>query len=260
MYKVSGDCHTDHYLLVAKVREKLAVNKIEAQQFDGEIFNLRKLNELEVRKQYQIEISNRFATLENLSDSEDINRAWENIKETIKISAKDSLGLHELKQDKSWLDEECFGFLVQRKQAKMQWVQDPSQSTADNLNNVGPEDSRHFRNKNKEYLKAKIEELGTNSNIKNIRDFYRGINDFRLWYMVFSYRTFLASGGVLVQCLNHQPGGPWYLCLSDLSPSSWPARETLLVAMLPPALHLGSSMSASPITRYKTPSSRWRYP
>ena len=31
-----------------------------------ERFNLRKLNELEVRKEYQIEIANRFAALENL--------------------------------------------------------------------------------------------------------------------------------------------------------------------------------------------------
>ena len=38
-------------------------------------FNLRKLSELEVRKRYQIKISNRFAALENLNDNEDINRA-----------------------------------------------------------------------------------------------------------------------------------------------------------------------------------------
>ena len=53
---------------------------------------MRKLNELQVWKQYQIEISNRFAALENLNYSENVNRAWENIKENIKISAKDSLG------------------------------------------------------------------------------------------------------------------------------------------------------------------------
>jgi len=35
-------------------------------------------------------MSNRFAALKNF-DSEDISRAWENIKENIKISAKDSL-------------------------------------------------------------------------------------------------------------------------------------------------------------------------
>jgi len=28
----------------------------------------------------QIDITNRFAALENLSDGEDVNRAWENIK------------------------------------------------------------------------------------------------------------------------------------------------------------------------------------
>jgi len=87
--------------VVVKVRERLAVSKQAAQKFDGERFHLRKLNELKVRKQYQIEISNRFAVLENLSDSEDINRAWENIQENIKTSAKESLGLLELKQQKN---------------------------------------------------------------------------------------------------------------------------------------------------------------
>jgi len=53
----------------------LAVNKQAVQKFDGERLNLRKLNELEVSKQYQIEITNRFASLENLNDVEDIKRA-----------------------------------------------------------------------------------------------------------------------------------------------------------------------------------------
>jgi len=48
--------------------------------------------------------------LKNLSNDEDINRAWENIKENIKTSAKDSLGLHEFKLHKPWFDEECLGF------------------------------------------------------------------------------------------------------------------------------------------------------
>jgi hypothetical protein len=40
--------------VVAKVREKLAVSKQVTQNFDVERFNIRKLNELEFRKQYQI--------------------------------------------------------------------------------------------------------------------------------------------------------------------------------------------------------------
>jgi hypothetical protein len=56
-------------LVVAKVKERLAVSKQAAQKFDAQKFNFRKLRELEVRKQYQIKISTRFAALENLNDS-----------------------------------------------------------------------------------------------------------------------------------------------------------------------------------------------
>jgi hypothetical protein len=62
-----------------KLRERRAVNKRAAQKFDGEKFNLRMLNELETRKEYQIEITKSFVALENLSDDDDINRDWENI-------------------------------------------------------------------------------------------------------------------------------------------------------------------------------------
>jgi 50S ribosomal subunit-associated GTPase HflX len=132
--------------MVSKVKESWAMNKQGAQKFDVERFNLRMLYELEVRKQYQIKISNKLAALENLNDSEGINRAWENIKENIKTSAKESLCLNQLKQ-----------------QTKMQWLQDPSQSNINNLNNVTREASRHFRNKKKEYLKDKSEEFETNT-------------------------------------------------------------------------------------------------
>ena len=60
----------------------------------------------------------------------------------------------------------------------MQWIDDPGQISVDNLNNVIRDASRHFRNKKKAYLKAKIEELETKSKIKNIRRLYRGINVF----------------------------------------------------------------------------------
>jgi hypothetical protein len=58
-------------------------------------------------------------------------------------------------------------------------LQDPSQINGDNLNNVRREASRHFWNKKREYLKDKINELAANSKNKNIRDLYRGINEFK---------------------------------------------------------------------------------
>jgi hypothetical protein len=61
--------------VVAKVRERLAVSKEAARKFDAERFVLKKLSELEIRKQNPLKISNRSAALENLSVFEHINTA-----------------------------------------------------------------------------------------------------------------------------------------------------------------------------------------
>ena len=97
-------------------------------------------------------------------------------------SARESLGLHEWKQHKPWYDKECVDFLDQRKQAKMQWIKYPSPSNVDNMNNVRRNARRHFRNKKKVYLKAKIEELETNSKVNNVSDLYSVINDLKKGY------------------------------------------------------------------------------
>jgi len=73
---------------------------------------------------------------------------FQNVEVREKPSATESLGMHEMKQHKPWFDEECLGILDQRKQAKMQWIQGPSQSNVDTLNKVRRDASRHFRNKN----------------------------------------------------------------------------------------------------------------
>jgi hypothetical protein len=92
----------------------------------------------------------------------------------------------------------------------MQWVPDPNQSNVDNLNNVGREASRHFRNKKKEYLKAKIKELETNSKIKIINDLCRGISDFKKGYQprnnvvkVEKSNLVADSQSILVRWRNH---------------------------------------------------------
>jgi hypothetical protein len=105
---------------VAKVRERLAVNKQRSQRFHMERFNLKKLNEVEGKEQLRVEVSNRLAALEDLNAEVEINSGWETIRENIKTSAKESIGYYELKEHKSWFDEGCSKLLDQRKQAKLQ--------------------------------------------------------------------------------------------------------------------------------------------
>jgi len=70
-------------VVVAKVIQRLSVSKRARQNFRIERFNLKKLNDMEVKDQYQVKISNRFVALENLEvDYVDISRAWESVRES----------------------------------------------------------------------------------------------------------------------------------------------------------------------------------
>jgi hypothetical protein len=164
---------------VAKDRERLAISKQRSQRFHMERFNVKKLNEVEGKEQYHVEVSNRFADLDT---EEEINSAWETRGETRKISANDSLGYYELWKHKSWFDEGSSKLLDQWKQAKLQWLQDPSGVNGDNLKIVRHEVCKYFRNRKREYLKDKINELATNSKNKNIRYLYWGINECKRGY------------------------------------------------------------------------------
>jgi hypothetical protein len=86
----AADSDTNHSLVVEKFGDKLALNKPRSQGFHMERFNLKKLNEVECKEKYRVEISNRFTTLEDLDAEVEINSAWETIRENIKISAKKS--------------------------------------------------------------------------------------------------------------------------------------------------------------------------
>jgi len=69
MYEISGELRAILITVrwLQNLEKKMAVGKQATQKFDAERFNLRKLNEqLEVRKQFQIKISNRFCSFGEL--------------------------------------------------------------------------------------------------------------------------------------------------------------------------------------------------
>jgi hypothetical protein len=52
----AADCDTDHYLVVANVRERLAVSKQTTYKFHMEMFNFWELNEIGGKEEYRVEI------------------------------------------------------------------------------------------------------------------------------------------------------------------------------------------------------------
>jgi hypothetical protein len=94
----------------------VAASKQRSHRFDTERLNLKKLNDVEGKEQFCVEVLNRFAALEELDTEVEINSAWEMIRENINISAKQSRGYFEFKKHKPWFDKGCSKLLDQRKQ------------------------------------------------------------------------------------------------------------------------------------------------
>jgi hypothetical protein len=99
---------------VVKLKQRISVSKRTRQKFGLQKFDLKKLNDIEVMEKYQVEVSNKFAGLENLDESLDINNACESIRENIKTSAKENVEYRKLKYNKPWFDDEYSKLTDQR--------------------------------------------------------------------------------------------------------------------------------------------------
>jgi hypothetical protein len=62
---------------VAKIRERIAVNKQRPKKFHMERYNLKKLNKVKGKDECRFEALNRFAGLECLEADVEISTIWE---------------------------------------------------------------------------------------------------------------------------------------------------------------------------------------
>jgi hypothetical protein len=116
--------------------------------------------------------------------------------------APDTPSSPELKKHKPCFEEGCSKLFDQKKnKPNCSGYRIQEKKNGDNLNTIRRETSRHFRNKKREYTKNKIDELTTNSKIKN-RDLYRGINDFERGYQPRSNLVKAENGDLLADPHN----------------------------------------------------------
>ncbi|KAJ4433902.1 hypothetical protein ANN_16215 [Periplaneta americana] len=108
--------------------------------------------------------------------------AYRVLVDNIKIAAEQNIGYYETKKKKPWFDEDCCMVVERRKQAKFKFLQDPVEVNRDNYFNKKREANRRLRNKKRDYLNEKLNDVETNSKNKNIRDLYKGIKEFKNGY------------------------------------------------------------------------------
>jgi hypothetical protein len=62
---------------MAKLRERISVNERIRQNLYLERFDLKKLDDIQVKEKYYVETSSSFAALKSLDEILDINNVWE---------------------------------------------------------------------------------------------------------------------------------------------------------------------------------------
>ena len=104
----------------------------------------------------------------------------------------------------------------------MQWLQDQNQSNVYSLNHARRDASRHFKKKKKKYLKAKFNQLETNSENKNIRELYRSINSSKKGYQPKANIVKDENGDVFADC--HSILSRWRKYFSRLLNVHWDSK------------------------------------
>jgi hypothetical protein len=90
------------------------------------------------------------------------------------------------------------------KAAKLQWLQDPHEVNKDTESDVWRVVSRHFRKKQREYLKDAIKEIVSNRKNENIRELYRDTNEFKE-----NYQT---TANLVKDDMGHRLADPHKIC------------------------------------------------
>ncbi|PSN44834.1 hypothetical protein C0J52_16203 [Blattella germanica] len=90
-----------------------------------------------------------------------------------KRSASESVGLLKKRQSRKWFEDECADMVNKRKLAKMNWMREPNEQNSEQLCSIRLETTIFLKNKKREYLKEKINDLEINAKNRNIRELYQ---------------------------------------------------------------------------------------
>ncbi|CAG4964057.1 unnamed protein product [Colias eurytheme] len=110
-----ADCDSDHYMLGIKIKSKIKKSGKEAG-INTEIIDVDILQDELIREKFNIELNNRF---QNLTVDEDVDKAWENVRNTVKEVAISILGKKKKRKKRKWWNSECDNIIEEKKKFKV---------------------------------------------------------------------------------------------------------------------------------------------
>ncbi|CAG4947208.1 unnamed protein product [Colias eurytheme] len=171
-----ADCDSDHYMLGIKIKSKIKKSGKESR-INTEIIDVDGLQDKLVREKFNIEINNKF---QNLTVDEDVDRAWDNIRNTVKEVARKILDRKKKRRKRKWWNNECDNIIEEKKKFKVL----AEQSTIFNNRYIElqKEAKRIIRKAKRQHLDNLVKTMETLIRASETRQFYQELKSYKKGY------------------------------------------------------------------------------
>ena len=141
-------------------------------------FDVVKLQDENVRTEYQLELRNRFEQLREIQDE----IGWNDIRNVVKETAEAKIG-YAKRTKKKWFDDDCERAAENRRSARLSWLIDRrNEMKREEFRRRRGEAKTVYKRKKKEEAQKNIREIEENRRAKRTRDQYQGINNVKKGY------------------------------------------------------------------------------
>jgi hypothetical protein len=185
--KRGATCDTDHFLVAGNLKGKLTTKKKGKAEATTR-YAVEKLEDMEVREAYAVEVANRFSVLEptnedTADEEEDVDLNWERIKKAVQGAAEEALGKTRRRVKEYWFNEECSRAVQGRKAKREAWLRDEtSREKFEEKMTADREARRVLQREKRNELKKKLREMELAHSQGQMRNFFREVNSNRKGY------------------------------------------------------------------------------
>ena len=169
-----ADINSDHYLVVAKVRQRLSeVNKIRYRP--PQRYNLERLKDREVASQYAQELEAALPDEGELTEAP-LEDCWSRIEAAINEAATSAIGYVERVRRNGWFDEECQAIWDEKKAARDEWLLRSTDANKEAYKQLRRQQTHLFRDKKRHLEELECQDMEQLYRSNETRKFYKKLS------------------------------------------------------------------------------------
>jgi len=174
-----ANCDSDHYLVKVKVRERISRGWKQRVGNGRRKWNPELITSPEGKMRYQASLEQKLEETNIIEPgSQDINKMWNNVKETIIAAGEETMGTTIIqKKNVEWFDEECREKIAKKNEARRRMLQKETRGSYEKYKELQKDAKKVCKKKKKEHLQKQLEETEQLNRQNERRKFYKAMDN-----------------------------------------------------------------------------------